>query len=142
MARVQTFKALRSKSLSPGEVDQLDPADVRVIKRWREEGKLSEEPEAGLYVLQIQPPTRAGAPVNFLLCALQTEGEGGRTQPLEVAAGPPTLASLAPVPALAADDHQLLRFTQSRIRRWCDESSGRSRTCRCAPCGRSRPGRR
>jgi hypothetical protein len=85
------------------------PDPSAALRRWRELGWLAEEPDSALYVLESAPSNRLldrTTPVRFLLGALRpdedvSELEAGATRSVEPA--------VAPVPALAPDDHGVLR---------------------------------
>lgn len=107
MPSVLPFHALRHARKSGAPLPGLDsPNPSSLLRRWRDEGALVPDSRAAYHVLELQPVAEGGVrrvPVRYLLGALKAEDIPALEE------DPRPLTPLAPVPLLAADDHQVLR---------------------------------
>lgn len=93
------------------------PNPEAVLRRWRDDGSLAEDVQAAFHVLEIQPAGDFTRKVRYLLGALAQDDDATpdveRTAPLEDEPRPVPGGCL--LPAVAADDHLVLRSLLSEI---------------------------
>jgi hypothetical protein len=101
MSRPLPVRALRPQSPEHRAEWASSAFDPELTQKWKEQGRLVEETGPALYGLEL--PGARGGVLRLLLCAFEEED----TVPLERGSTPLSEGQL--VPALAVDDHQVLR---------------------------------